>query len=136
MGSIEGPYLRPSRIYRLWSFIANHNQLILRSEPSYRDGDQLRAEVYFGNVAFLALTPIHRGLFVREASVESSHTLRLSYSLDNTGCRVYLLDEAESQFIVSSPPVWREAVRTIDEPSLFDFDQTWPPSENVLWGEV
>ncbi|GAA0567967.1 hypothetical protein GCM10010172_60200 [Paractinoplanes ferrugineus] len=130
-------YLRPNRIFRIWSFTANHNQLIVRSEPADTEDEQFRAEVYFGNVQFMSIKPVHRGLFLRRPELLQRKQLAERFQLpDEILDQAFLVDEIGSEFVVSSNPAWREAPRDFDAPSLFAFDQPWPPAEDVRWGVI
>ena len=39
-------------------------------------------------------------------------------------------------FLISGRPSWRKANRKIEEPTLFDFSQPWPPGDDVTWGDI
>jgi len=50
---------------------------------------------------------------------------------------LYLLSSGEFEgFVVSGRPAWREAVRDLEAPTLFDFGQQWPPGPEIKWGNV
>ena len=87
-------------------------------------------------MTFVALAPILRGLYLRKASEGDLGLLAGRYGLLDGTDSSYILDDLRSQIIVSSPPAWREAPRGIDDPSLFDFDQPWPPPGDVRWGSI
>lgn len=57
-----------SRIFRLSSFNPTHRQLILRSDPCTLADGASRVEIYFGNVSYVAVQPLMKGVVVRAAS--------------------------------------------------------------------
>jgi hypothetical protein len=128
-------YSRPDWIFRMWSISPTHNQLILRSDPM---DDARRAEVYFGNIQLMFLHPVLHGLHVRRATRSELGQLKQVCGIppDWEEDGVFLLSPSGLDFVVSGNPAWREAVRDFDAPSLFDFDQPWPPSPEVSWGTV
>ena len=130
-------YLRPRRIFRIWSFAANHNQLIMRSEPMDAEDGSIRAEVYFGNAHFVSMKSVHRGLFLRRPELLKRMQLAGRFRLPPEMLdQIFVVDEIGSEFVVSSNPAWREAPRDFDAPSLFDFNEPWPPAEDVRWGVI
>ena len=132
---MAGDYHR-ERIFRIWSFVATHNQLILRSEPTAIEQTTTRAEVYFGNVQTMFVRPMYRRVHIREMSIAERDEVIDRFGLDpSIDGGFYRIDAQSADFVVSSEPSWREAKRAFDDPSLFDFDQPWPPSD-IDWGTV
>jgi len=130
------PDFRSDRLFRLYTFNPTHRQLILRSEPVR--GRETRVEIHFGNVSFLALQPILRGVDLRAASPQEARSAAERYGLaadDHES--IFLVDRAEPMsFVVSGNPSWREADRAVQDPSLFDFSQPWPPGPDMAYGQV
>jgi hypothetical protein len=127
-----------NRIFRVWSFNPTHRQLILRSNPDTRDDGALRIEVYFGNVAYMALQPIMRGVAIRLASKDERASIghRFDVPAEEREFIYLVTDTAPVSFVVSGQPTWRQAERRVDDPSLFDFSQPWPPTDSIEWGAV
>jgi hypothetical protein len=111
--------------------------MIFRSEATAIEGTLTRAEVYFGNVQRIFVRPVYNGLHVRSAPNEKRDEIverfGLSLAADDA---IYFIDPGLDDFVISSSPSWREAVRDFDAPSLFDLDEPWPPGPEVSWGSV
>jgi len=124
------------RVFRLSSFDPTHNQLIIRSDPDLEH--ETRIEIYFGNVAYMALRPMIRGITLRRASADEGADIASRVGLDAEMLEyLFLLETATPvSFVVSGRPSWREATRTFDDPSLFDLSQPWPPGADVSWGAI
>ncbi len=125
------------RTFRVSSFNPNHNQLIVRSDPERGPDSATRIELYFGNVEYLALRPILRGVNVRPASVAEREIIRDRFGVEESLDYAFIVDDGPPlSFVISGNPSWREAVRAVDDPSLFDFSQPWPPGPEMKWGSV
>jgi hypothetical protein len=130
------------RVFRLWSFSMSHNMMLLRSNPESRSGFGSRIEISSGNVSALCIQPMMRGLKIwrptREEAIEVVDRFGLEVQLEH----LYLLSSGKlgggefRGFISGGRPQWREAVRELDDPTLFDWDQDWPPGPEVRWGNV
>jgi len=86
----------------------------------------------------MALQPLLQGVAVRHASVDEQTNLGEWYGIAS-GERefIYLVSEASpTSFVVSGQPSWRQAERSVDDPSLFDFNQPWPPTDGMEWGAI
>lgn len=127
-----------SRIFRLSSFNPTHRQLILRSDPGTIEDGALRIELYFGNVMYMALQPLLRGIAVRRALQHEQDELgtRFEIAAEDREYIFVLNAGAPVSFIVSGEPSWRQADRAVDDPSLFDFGQEWPPTDGMEWGSI
>jgi hypothetical protein len=128
---------RSGRIFRLSTFNPTHRQLTLRSDPGAPEDGALRIEFYFGNVSYLALQPLLRGIAIRRAMSEEQRLLgdRFGIPDDQREYIFPLTDSFPASFVVSGQPSWRQAERRVDDPSLFDFDQPWPPTDGE-WGTI
>jgi hypothetical protein len=127
-----------SRIFRVSSFNPTHRQLILRSDPGTATDGAARIEIYFGNVAYMALQPLLQGVAIRRASVDEQANLGDRYEIAS-GERefIYLVSEVPpTSFVVSGQPSWRQAERSVNDSSLFDFNQPWPPTDGMEWGTI
>ena len=129
---------RSQRIFRLSSFNPTHRQLTLRSDPGTPEEGGLRIEFYFGNVSYLALQPLLRGIAVRRATPEEQASLgdRFGIPADQREYIFLVTDGSPVCFVVSGEPSWRQAERRVDDPSLFDFGQPWPPTTDMEWGSI
>jgi hypothetical protein len=124
-------------MFRVYSFNPTHRQLIIRSDPEYAPRAETRVELYFGNVDYMAVRPILRGVNVRLASVDEREFVRTRYGIEKSLELLFILDDTlPMSFVISGNPSWREASRAVDEPSLFDFSAPWPPGPEMKWGLV
>ncbi|MEU9131483.1 hypothetical protein AB0D08_25805 [Kitasatospora sp. NPDC048540] len=111
----------PDRAFHLWWCSATHTTLRLQSNPTFAQGaPATRIEIQFGHVRSLFIRPVADGLTVVRATPQEGAGICSRYSLDPAWAdSVFLLRSTWEGFIVSSAPSWREAVRDIDDPSLF-----------------
>ncbi|MEU1517290.1 hypothetical protein ABZ490_34935 [Streptomyces sp. NPDC005811] len=131
-------FVREGRLFRVVSFAPSHRQLILRSDATLIDGTDTRVEVYFGHVELMLLKPIYRnGLRVRRASETEFAKLRECHDLAaDDAVSTWMIDPDGGSFVLSGDPAWREAACRFEDPSLFDFSQSWPPDVPVESGTV
>lgn len=126
-----------ARIFRVSSFNPTHRQLIIRSDPEFGPGNETRIELYFGNVEYLAMRPILQGIRVHAASLDERDIVRDRFGIESNLEYLFRLDDSTPMsFVISGNPSWRSGIRAVDEPSLFDFSQAWPPGPDVSWGTV
>lgn len=124
-------------MFRVLSFNPTHRQLIVGSDPDRAHDTETRIELYFGNVEYMALRTLFRGMNIRAASVLEREQIGVRYGIVQNLDYLFILDSAAPiSFIVSSKPSWREAYRRVDEPSLFDFTRPWPSDPAARWGTV
>jgi hypothetical protein len=130
------PYLRPDWDYRIWEFNANHRQLLLRCDYA-ADGVELdRSEVWFGNVSFLVLAPIIRGLHLRRPNESELARLQAAHGQEKIDwAYVWLINEAGTHFVSSGRPSWREGRRPIEAPSFFA-GHPWPERPEDTTGSI
>jgi hypothetical protein len=125
------------RMFRVSSFNPTHRQLIIRSDPERGPDSAARIEIYFGNVEYMALSPWLRGVNVRRASAAERELIRDRFGIEESLDYAFIVaDGPPLSFVISGKPAWREAVRAVDEPSLFDFSAPWPPGDEMKWGGV
>lgn len=130
-------FTRVGRVFQVWSYDPAHRQLILRSDPSRLDGTTTRVEVYFGHVECMLVRPTYHSLHVRRASPDDFRRISEVAGISAEDMdSVYLIDPEGTSFVLSGRPSWREAVRSRNDPPLFDFSQDWPPSFEAQWGHV
>nr|MDT0657793.1 hypothetical protein [Micromonospora sp. DSM 115978] len=126
------------RVFRVSSFNPTHRQMILRSDPANIQDGALRVEIYFGNVAYLAVQPVMQSVAVRRATEDEQVGLgdRFGIAAAEREFMYLLTDVSPVSFVISGQPSWRQAERRFDEPSLFDFGQPWPPGDGMEWGTI
>ncbi|MFC7840914.1 hypothetical protein [Streptomyces sp. NPDC057382] len=131
-------FARKGRLFRVVSFAASHRQLLLRSDATAVDGTDTRVEVYFGHVELMLLKPIYpKGIHVRPASEAEFATLKERHDLQAGDAGfTWMIEPDGDSFVLSANPSWREAARTFEDPSLFDFGQPWPPDFPIEYGSV
>ncbi|WP_125809401.1 hypothetical protein [Actinoplanes sp. ATCC 53533] len=86
----------------------------------------------------MALQPILRGVALRCASQDEQDDLgaRFGISQDDREYIYIVASGTPANFVVSGQPSWRQADRAVDDPSLFDFGQPWPPVDEMEWGSI
>ncbi|MFD5474553.1 hypothetical protein [Streptomyces sp. NPDC127105] len=131
-------FVREGRLFRVVSFSPSHRQLLLRSDALAVDNTDTRVEVYFGHVELMLLKPIYeKGVHVRRATQAEFAVLKERHDLSADDADFTWMIEADGgSFVISGDPEWREADRKFEDPSLFDFNQPWPPDFPVEHGSV
>jgi len=133
----EAPYVRPDWDYRVWEFNANHRQLLIRCDYANAGEEVDRSEVWFGNVSFLVLGPIIRGLHLRRPDEADLTRLRAAHAWEDLNwAYVWLLNAAGTHFVVSGRPTWREGRRPFEAPSLFTGHHPWPERPDDTSGSI
>ncbi|MFJ5229433.1 hypothetical protein ACIQBJ_05970 [Kitasatospora sp. NPDC088391] len=101
------------------------------------DGIDTRVEIYVGNVETLCVKPRMKGLTIRRPSADEAVECGRKFGLDEVRS-LYLVSSGDFQgFVVGGRPSWREAVRELEDDTLFDFfGQEWPPGPEMTWGHV
>jgi len=117
---------RSERLFRVFDFNRSHRQLIIRSDRELHSDPDSRVEIYFGNVSYMALQPIHEGIVVRKPQAEESASLGNLLGVDRESWpHIYVVGIGTPiSLVISGQPSWREARRGFDEPSLFYSDLT------------
>ncbi|MFD5077795.1 hypothetical protein [Streptomyces sp. NPDC058371] len=131
-------FVREGRLFRVVSFAPSHRMLLLRSEPTAIDQTDTRVEVYFGHVELMLLKPIYeKGIHVRRASEAEFAVLKERHDLaTDDAAFIWMIEAGGDSFVLSGDPSWREADREFDDPSLFDFNQPWPPDFPMEYGSI
>jgi hypothetical protein len=131
-------FIREGRLFRVVSFSPSHRQLMLRSDATAVDATDTRVEVYFGHVELMLLKPIYeKGIHVRRASEAEFGVLKGRHDLPaDDAAFLWMIEPDGDSFVLSGDPSWREAARTFEDPSLFDFHQPWPPDFPAEYGSI
>ncbi|MFD5077788.1 hypothetical protein [Streptomyces sp. NPDC058371] len=131
-------FVREGRLFRVVSFAPSHRQLLLRSDALAIDQTDTRVEVYFGHVDLMLLKPIYeKGIHVRRASEAEFAVLKGRHDLvTDDAAFTWMIEPYGDTFVLSAEPAWREAARMYEDPSLFDFNQPWPPDFPVEFGSI
>ena|SRR5215813_3802813 len=125
------------RIFRMSSFNPTHRQMILRSDPVSDPNANKRIELHFGNVEYMALRPILRGVNVRPANMLERSEIAGRYGIERNLEFAFILDEGlPMSFVISGHPSWRAARCAIDDPSLFLVPPPWSPELETDSGVV
>ena len=125
------------RQFEIWNFSASHRTMLLRSNPDYSVGTETRIEVYISNVEEMWIRPRMNGLTLWRPSASEAVEAAVRLNIRDGIESLYLLSsEGFCGFLLAGRPAWREAVRGLEEPTLFDFTQEWPPGSEMKWGNV
>ncbi|MFC4035319.1 hypothetical protein ACFO3J_28185 [Streptomyces polygonati] len=111
--------------------------MLLRSNPNFSVGEESRIEIYMGNVEEMFIRSHMEKLRIwRPTAAEAADAVG-KFQLGGDVKSLFLISSDDFfGFVVSGRPAWREAVRDLEDSSLFDFDQEWPPGPEVQWGNV
>ncbi len=112
------------RYFEIWSLSPSHRTLMLRSKPSWMDGSTTRIEIYAAHVEALMIKPRMQGLRIAQAvgAERDAVARRFGIEAEAEAGRLFVLEtKGFSGFLISGMPEWREAVRELGDPSLFDF---------------
>jgi hypothetical protein len=127
----------PERLFKVWNYTVSHRTMIIRSDAEPTLGTTTRIEIYVGHVKTVFFNTFLRGLRIRRASEPELAEIVSRFNVEASLENLYLLESSSGNgFIVGGRPSWREAVREIDAPTLFDFSLPWPPGSEIKWGDV
>ncbi|MEU7070548.1 hypothetical protein AB0B30_09160 [Streptomyces narbonensis] len=130
-------FSEPERLFKLWSYTVSHKTLLLRSDTDLKLAPAPRIEIYVGHVDTMLVHSLLYGLEIRKATERETDEISERHQVENDPTATYLLTSRDKKgFLISGRPSWRKAVREIDDPTLFDFSQPWPPGPDVTWGDV
>ncbi len=77
------------------------------------------------------------GLELRRADEREAADISERYGVTADAEVTYVMSSSNGGgFLISGRPSWRKANRKIEEPTLFDFSQPWPPGDDVTWGDI
>jgi hypothetical protein len=126
VGSDVAAEFRSERLFRVFDFNRSHRQLIIRGDRELPSDPDSRIEIYFGNVSYMALRPIYKGIVVRKPTGEERTSIGERFGIDEESWpHIYAVgDGTPISFVISGQPSWREAKRGFKEPSLFYSDLT------------
>jgi len=133
---VSSEFRREGRIFRLVTFTPSHRQLIIRSDAHESEGERTRIEIYFGHVELMFIQPEYDALHLRKAADAERAEMVARFGLSDLNAGFYLLNPDGNHFIASGKPMWREAPRSFDDPSLFDFSMPPPLPSDVDWGVI
>jgi hypothetical protein len=135
--AVMADFVRLNRTFRIASFSSYHRQLILQSDAASDEGTTTRVEIYFGHADITYLRASYHGLHIRVPRPAERVELGERFGLaDAELADLYLLAPGLLDgFVVSGRPSWREAERSIDDPTLFDFSLERLP-EGMTSGQV
>ena len=124
-------------LFKIWDYTVSHRTMIIRSDAEPELGTTTRIEIYIGHVESMWLDTFMYGLTMHRPSEAEHAEISSMFSVEGERRYFYLLESKNRKgFIVGGRPSWREAVREIDEPTLFDFSLPWPPGPDIKWGDV
>jgi hypothetical protein len=127
----------PERLFKIWDYTVSHRTMVIRSDAEPSLGTTTRIEIYVTHVKTMLISTFLRGLRIRRASETELANVTTRFGVEASSDNLYLLESSSGNgFIVGGRPSWREAVREIDEPTLFDFSLPWPPGPEIKWGDV
>lgn len=110
------------RYFQVWSLTPSHSTLMLRSEPSWMDESTTRIEIYASHVEALMIKPRMQGLRIARAVGAEHDDACRRFRVEAEPGTLYLLEtDGFAGFLISGTPQWREAVRELGDPTLFDF---------------
>lgn len=89
------------------------------------------------NVETMCIMPRMDGLKIWRPDLTEAARAAERFNLGGRVDSLYLISSGEfSGFVVAGRPAWREAARDLEDPTLFDFGQQWPPGPEMKWGNV
>lgn len=130
-------FREPDRLFKIWKYTVSHQTLLMRSDTDVRMNPCPRIEIYVGGVQTLFMNSLMYGLTMRRADEREAADISARHGVAADATVTYVLSSSNGDgFLISGRPSWREAERGIEEPTLFDFSQPWPPGPDVKWGDV
>ncbi|MEU7434671.1 hypothetical protein AB0B07_28135 [Streptomyces sioyaensis] len=130
-------FREPDRLFKIWEYTVSHQTLLLRSDTDVKMKPGPRIEIYVGGVQTLFMNSMMYGLTIWRANEHEAADISARHGVNADATVTYKLSSSNTEgFLVSGRPSWRKAERGIDEPTLFDFSQPWPPGADVTWGDI
>ena len=130
-------FSEPDRLFKIWSYTVSHKTMLIRSDAEPEVGTTTRIEIYVNHVRVMLINSFLQGLTIRRATELDLADVVKRYGVGASIDNLFLLESSSGNgFVVGGRPSWREGVREIDEPTLFDFSLPWPPGPDIKWGDV
>ena len=106
--------------------------MMIRNNPDPSIEPGTRIEIYLGKAEAMSIKPRMKGLKIWRPSPAEAASAAEKFGIRAGMASLYLLaTEGFSGYVLSGRPAWREAVRDLEAPTLFDFGQPWPPGPEI-----